>query len=193
MNETVLGLLRHGQTDWNIDMRLQGISDIPLNDRGRSQARNAAPKVALGDWDLILTSPLSRAMETAEIVGTSITGATIATQELLLERSFGVAEGLTYERWREQFGALHHAEGAESLEDLTARVERLLSYLAETFPGKRILAVSHGALIRRVINVVSDGKLPHEGERFENASLSVLSYTQDAWRVLDFNPIGLGD
>lgn len=193
MNETVLGLLRHGQTDWNVDMRLQGISDIPLNDRGRSQARIAAPKVAIGNWDLILTSPLSRAVETAEIVSSAIPGATLTAHDLLLERSFGVAEGLTYEQWREQFGSLHHAEGAESIEDLTSRVERLLSHLAEVYPGKRILAVSHGAFIRRVINVVSNGELPHEGERFGNASLSVLSHSEDAWRVLDFNPIGLGD
>ncbi len=193
MNETVLGLLRHGQTDWNVDMRLQGISDIPLNDRGRSQARTAAPKVAIGKWDLVLTSPLSRAQETAEIVSHSLPGAELATHELLLERSFGIAEGLTYEQWREQFGSLHHAEGAESIEDLTLRVETLLQDLATTYPGKRILAVSHGAFIRRVINVVSAGELPREGDRFGNASLSVIAHSEDKWRVLDFNPVGLGD
>lgn len=193
MNETVLGLLRHGQTDWNVDMRLQGISDIPLNDRGRSQARAAAPKVASGNWDLVLTSPLSRAQETAEIVSRAIPGAELSTHELLLERSFGVAEGLTYEQWREQFGSLHHAEGAESIEDLTLRVENLLQDLATTYPGKRILAVSHGAFIRRVINVVSAGELPREGDRFGNASLSVIAHTEDEWHVLDFNPVGLGD
>ena len=193
MNEIVLGLLRHGQTDWNVDMRLQGISDIPLNERGRMQAKNSAPKVALGNWDLVLTSPLSRAVETAEIVSTMITGADFEVHELLLERSFGVAEGLTYEQWREQFGSLQHAEGAESIEDLTIRVEEMLQYLVNTYPGKRILAVSHGAFIRRVINVVSNGELPHEGDRFGNASLSVLAHSVDGWRVVDFNPVGLGD
>jgi broad specificity phosphatase PhoE len=193
MNDIVLGLLRHGQTDWNIDMRLQGISDIPLNEHGRMQARNSAPKIALGNWDLILTSPLSRAVETAEIVSTSIADAELKVQELLLERSFGVAEGLTYEQWREQFGSLHHADGAESIEELTTRVQEMLKHLVETYPGKRILAVSHGAFIRRVINVVSNGELPHEGDRFGNASLSVLAHSIEGWHVVDFNPIGLGD
>lgn len=193
MNETVLGLLRHGQTDWNVDMRLQGISDIPLNERGRSQVKSAAPKVALGDWDIVLTSPLSRAKETAEIICRTLPGVELITNELLLERSFGIAEGLTYEQWREQFGSLHHADGAESLEDLSMRVEALLSHLATTYPGKRILAVSHGAFIRRVISVVSAGELPHEGARFGNASLSVIVHSENNWRVLDFNPIGLGD
>lgn len=193
MNETVLGLLRHGQTDWNVDMRLQGVSDIPLNERGRIQAKIAAPKVALGNWDLVLTSPLSRARETAEIVSTALPGVALLTHELLLERSFGVAEGLTYEQWREQFGAIHHAEGAESIENLTERVENFLQDLALTYPGKRVLAVSHGAFIRRVINIVSAGELPREGDRFGNASLSVLAHSQAQWRVLDFNPIGLGD
>ena len=193
MNETVLGLIRHGQTDWNVDMRLQGISDIPLNDRGRIQAKNAAPKVALGNWDLVLSSPLSRARETAEIVKSSLPDAELITHELLIERSFGVAEGLTYEQWRDQFGSLHHAEGAESIDELTTRVELLLQDLASSYSGKRILAVSHGAFIRRVINLVSCGELPKEGERFGNASLSTLAYSQEKWVVMDFNPIGLGD
>ena len=58
MTETVLGLLRHGQTDWNIDLRLQGITDIPLNETGLEQARTAAEHLVAEDWDFVASSPL---------------------------------------------------------------------------------------------------------------------------------------
>jgi broad specificity phosphatase PhoE len=193
MEETVLGLLRHGQTDWNVDMRLQGISDIPLNEKGRLQAAKAGPIIAMENWDVIVTSPLSRAFETAGIVRESLPHLDLISHELLLERSFGVAEGLTYEQWREQFGAITLAEGAETIEDLTLRVEEFLAFVSSNFVGKKVLAVSHGAFIRRVINVVSNGELPLEGERFGNASLSKISNFADEWKIVDFNPIGLGD
>ena len=77
MTKTVIGLLRHGQTNWNIDFRLQGVTDIPLNETGIEQARIAGEVLAqaatTGDaWDLILSSPLSRARDTAEMVGQAI-------------------------------------------------------------------------------------------------------------------------
>ena len=93
MIKTVVGILRHGQTDWNIDFRLQGVTDIPLNETGIAQARDAAAVIDPADWDLILTSPLSRARDTAQIVA-EVNGLGDALVEtLLLERSFGEAEG----------------------------------------------------------------------------------------------------
>jgi broad specificity phosphatase PhoE len=193
MTETVLGLLRHGQTDWNVEMRLQGISDIPLNAAGRIQVELASPKITTQSWDVILTSPLSRAVETAEIVRRSASHLDVLPLELLVERSFGVAEGLTYEEWREQFGVTAHADGSETIDALTLRVRNLLDHIASEYPGKRVLAVSHGAFIRRVINVVSGGEFPREGERFGNASLSKIVYRAENWHIEDFNPAGLGD
>ena len=71
---TTLGLLRHGQTDWNVDFRLQGVTDIPLNETGLAQARAAAAVLRSGDWDVLLTSPLVRASKTAQIVAESFGG-----------------------------------------------------------------------------------------------------------------------
>ena len=68
MTETTLGLLRHGQTDWNIDLRLQGTADIPMNAFGISQIEQAAKELTGQGWDLILSSPLGRARQSAEIV-----------------------------------------------------------------------------------------------------------------------------
>lgn len=185
---TVIGLLRHGQTDWNIDMRLQGISDIPLNETGHQQAKLAAEILSNGSWDHVITSPLSRAHVTARYVADSLNLNEITVHELLLERSFGEAEGLSYEAWRERLNAGLHATGAESNEALEARVHELLVELLAKYEGKSVIAVSHGALIRKLIGIVSAGEFPRDGERFGNASLTKIIHDGESWKILDYNP-----
>lgn len=189
MTETIIGLLRHGQTDWNIDFRLQGTTDIPLNETGLAQAHEVGGHIRQADWDGIACSPLSRAVDTAEIVAERTGLALVGVEPLLLERAFGVGEGLTYEQWREQFHDLKEIPGGESLVELADRCWLLLDHLAASYRGKRILTVSHGALIRKVLELVSNYEVPREGERFKNASLSVIHHTDEAgWRVLNYNP-----
>lgn len=186
MTDTIIGLLRHGQTDWNIDFRLQGTSDIPLNEVGLKQAQTAAEGIS-GEWDVIIASPLSRALETARIVALHHSLGEVLVEPLLLERSFGEAEGLRYEVWREKYPD-SHVPGGETIEALEKRARRLLNTLAERYPGKRVLTVSHGALIRKLINIVSDGKYPREGERLGNASLSTLRHEAGAWTIEQYSP-----
>ena len=186
--KTIVGLLRHGQTDWNIDMRLQGISDIPMNDYGRQQAETAAKVLAGQDWDKIVSSPLSRAVETAEIVAKYLAAPYVGQHPLLLERSFGIAEGMGYEDWRAEYPNGLNAPEAESMEELTARCWTLLDALVSEHPGQRVLTVSHGALIRRLINLVSNGEFPREGERFGNASMTVIEHVEGTWSIRSYEP-----
>ncbi|MEY2945351.1 MAG: hypothetical protein RL243_93 [Actinomycetota bacterium] len=189
MTETVIGLLRHGQTDWNIDMRLQGTTDIPLNETGKAQAIEVAQYISAADWDDLISSPLSRAVDTADLVGREIGMNRSAVEPLLLERAFGIGEGLTYDEWREQFRDLSVIPGGESLVELADRCWKLLDELVAKHRGRRVLAVSHGALIRKVIELVSKNTLPLPGERFGNASLSVIAHTDaSGWQILSFNP-----
>ena len=188
---TIVGLLRHGQTDWNIDMLLQGVSDIPLNQTGHEQAMIAAEILASQDWHRVVTSPLSRAKVTADYVCAKLGLEPATVHDLLLERSFGAAEGSSYEEWKERLQAGLHAEGAESIEDLEQRVFRLLDELANSYPGERVIAVSHGALIRKIIGLVSLGEFPRDGERFGNASLTTIVHDGDQWKILDYNPATL--
>ena len=188
MTETVIGLLRHGQTDWNIDFRLQGTTDIPLNDVGIQQAKAAGSLIQGNDWDVLITSPLSRAVATAAMVSELSSIDDYAVEPLLLERAFGEAEGLTHEEWKLKYADLKVLPGGESLEQLAERAWRLLEHLATEYAGKRVLAVSHGALIRKVIKLVSKGEFPREGERFGNASLSKIVHDGTQWRILDYNP-----
>ena len=189
---TIIGLLRHGQTDWNVDMRLQGISDIPLNDYGRAQAHTAAEVLTGYEWSRIVSSPLIRAKETAEIVAAKLGFEEIEISPDLIERSFGVAEGMTYEEWKATYPAGVTAEGAESLPDLDRRSLELLRNFEKQYSGLNVLTVSHGALIRRLIHLVSDGELPRDGERFGNASMTLIEHDGFSWKILNYNPNPLG-
>jgi broad specificity phosphatase PhoE len=191
LTETILGLLRHGQTDWNIDLRLQGSSDIPLNDTGRAQALAAAKAIDGQSWDVILSSPLSRARDTAEIVAAEL-GKKVFILPELIERSFGVAEGLDHTAWRKLYESGQEIPGLESLEDLRARTNVLLSLIANEYSGQRVLAVSHGAFIRKVLTIVTHGELPREGERLSNASLNQFCYRDGLWSITDYSPLALG-
>jgi broad specificity phosphatase PhoE len=183
--------LRHGQTDWNIDFRLQGVADIPLNETGIAQAETAGKLIDGNDWDVLLSSPLSRAMATAEIVAKLAGFDLIHAEPLLLERSFGEAEGLLYEEWKTKYEDTNQVPGAETLEALEARALLLLDKLAFEFAGQRVLTVSHGALIRKLIRIVSNKTLPREGERLGNASLSVLVHADGVWSIADYAPATL--
>jgi uncharacterized phosphatase len=191
LTETILGLLRHGQTDWNIDLRLQGSTDIPLNDTGRAQARFAASSLNREDWDVIIASPLSRAKDTADIVALELGMNVVVVQELI-ERSFGVAEGLDHASWRKLYESHEVIEGLESLEDLRTRTVQLLDLIANEYSGQRVLAVSHGAFIRKVLNIVTNGELPREGERLSNASLNRFMHADGSWTIIDYRPESLG-
>lgn len=185
---TIIGLLRHGQTDWNIDMRLQGVSDIPLNDFGRNQARVAAEILSSGDWSLVVSSPLSRALETANIVAAKLGFENVDVLPELIERSFGIAEGLTYEEWKTRYQSGEEVDQAETIEQLDVRALALLDQLARDFSGRQVLTVSHGALIRRLIHLVSAGEFPREGERFGNASLTTIQHDGSGWTILNYDP-----
>ena len=191
MTVTILGLLRHGQTDWNIDLRLQGSTDIPLNDTGRAQALAAAQHLNPENWDVIISSPLSRARDTAAIVA-EVLGMPVVIVPELIERSFGTAEGMDHASWRKLYESHVPIEGLESLEDLRTRTGLLLDLIATEYSGQRVLAVSHGALIRKVLTVVTSGELPREGERLSNASLNRFMHADGSWTVTDYRPESLG-
>lgn len=187
MPETHFGLFRHGQTDWNINFLLQGVTDIPMNKTGIEQVRLASKAIRRQDWDLVLTSPLDRARQTAEIILEEVGFDSLIEEKLLIERSFGEAEGLSHEQWREKYSNLDQIPGGESRTELAQRSQLLLDNVAELFAGKRVLAVSHGALIRTLISIASQNQLPRDGERLGNASLNIVGHEMDYWRVIDYS------
>lgn len=187
MTNTHLGLLRHGQTDWNINFLLQGVTDIPMNQTGIEQVKLAAKAIRAEDWDVVLTSPLSRARQTAEIIASQHGYTEIIEQELLIERSFGEAEGLSHEQWRAKYSNLDVIPGGESRTQLAQRSRLLLETISQELAGKRVLAISHGALIRTLIAIASNNELPRDGERLGNASLNVVKHSDNSWQVVNYS------
>jgi broad specificity phosphatase PhoE len=140
---TTLLLVRHGETDWNAEGRLQGHTDRPLNDVGRRQAAALAQRLADDGIDTVSASDLARARETAEILAERL-GLPVATDPDLRERNWGNWEGLTgSERDRVDYvGEERDAHGE--------RVIRAVRRIAEQHPGERIVVVTHGGSLRRI-------------------------------------------
>ncbi|TSE02205.1 histidine phosphatase family protein [Skermania sp. ID1734] len=181
---TYFGLVRHGETDWNLHGRLQGSSDIPLNVTGRGQAREAAHRLATRDWDQLVSSPLSRAYETATIIGTALGLTVRETYPELAERHYGAAEGLTdweaYHQWPHGW-----YPGLEPRRSVAERGLAVLDELAKQYPDDAVLVVSHGGVIRAILDVVHTRRSP----RILNAGVSTLTVDDQGWQVHSINGV----
>lgn len=148
-------LIRHGQTQWNSESRVQGRTDIPLNDLGRLQAEAIAERLKSRSFDAVYASPLSRARDTAEAIARR-SGHTVLLDEDLIEIRFGKWEGMTSEQlsatYRELFNDWTWIEReedcaameAESQQELASRSVRFVERLMSRYPeNARILVVGH--------------------------------------------------
>lgn len=154
---TRLILVRHGQTDYNAQARLQGQIDIPLNDVGRDQARHVAAGLSKETIDVIVSSPLIRARDTAEAIAAALGGAPVEEDPAFLEQSFGQWEGLIgseiQERWPDLYTEWRTSRvvpgiGMEERRVVGERFARAARALVDAHPGRTVLVVSHGAAIR---------------------------------------------
>jgi broad specificity phosphatase PhoE len=172
---TTLLLVRHGETDWNADGRLQGQTDRPLSDFGRRQALQFADELADEELDAIYASDLARARETAEIVGERL-GLPVVFDPDLREKDWGTWEGLTaVERDRVEFVG-------ESTEAHQERILRALRRISERHPGEgRVLVVTHGGSMRRVQTAAMGVALPV----VENCGRWICAYENGSFRALD--------
>ena len=148
--------IRHGETAWNVDTRIQGQLNIPLNDTGHWQAERLGQALAGEEITAIYASDLSRAYETASYVGRA-TGVPVVAELGLRERGFGDFEGRTFaeielalpdqsERWRKRDPAFAPS-GGESLLQVQERVLATVERLAKQHPGELIVMVAHGGVM----------------------------------------------
>jgi alpha-ribazole phosphatase len=150
-------LIRHGQTDWNLEQRFQGQSDIPLNDTGRGQAQALAERLAAERFDAIYSSDLKRATETAKIICKS----EIRPDLRLREVNFGDWEGLTYNEIKAKCPAAlaeweadifkNAPPNGETLESLSMRVQSLLDEFRAKHESQRVMVVAHGGALQTLI------------------------------------------
>jgi uncharacterized phosphatase len=151
---TSLYLVRHGETDWNAQRRIQGVTDIPLNDIGREQARVTGELLSRREWDGIFASPLSRAFETASIIAGEVGLPTPTALPAIVERNYGEAEGLDWQQIEARFPGNMDVPGRETHDEVALRVLPALIDLAVAHHGENLIVVSHGGVIRSVLNVV---------------------------------------
>jgi broad specificity phosphatase PhoE len=151
--------IRHGETDWNLEVRIQGSSDVELNETGVAQARALAPKLQEVAFDAVYASDLARARRTAEI---ALPGAVVRSDPRLRELSHGILEGarwadLTPEQtaaarhWREDPRRRRLPGGGESYDELT---ERVAAFTADLPAEGRFAAVAHGGTIRSALYAI---------------------------------------
>jgi len=165
----LLYVARHGETDWNVQMRWQGHTDVPLNETGRAQARALAHSLRRSNLAGVVASDLSRAHETARIVAVELGLAVAYVDPGLRERAFGVFEGLTREEcetlhaeaWAAWLESKRPPQGGEAHEVLTARVVSAVCRVAERVATEEApaLVVTHGAALRALVTQAT-GEVP---------------------------------
>lgn len=153
-------LVRHGQTDWNLEGRFQGQSDVPLNRTGRGEARLLAKQLSSNSFAAIYSSDLKRAMETAEIIGEAV-GETVTPDARLREINQGEWEGLFVEDIRSRNSELwerrtvnpahFHPPGGESVSEVAKRTYAAMDDIDRLVPKGAVLIVSHGLALATII------------------------------------------
>jgi len=185
-----IGFVRHGQTDWNSEGRTQGQTDIPLNESGIAQAQQLAARLKRDEpiWEAVISSPLSRAYDTAAIVAEALRLPLLEPDSRVLERNFGIVEGTIeaerVERWGKDWRSQSEQYGVETDEAVFERGMSFLNDLRASAQYENILLVSHGSFIAVMLNqLCADLK----DERLMNLSYSILSWDNGEWIPLLYN------
>jgi probable phosphoglycerate mutase len=189
-------LIRHGETDWNGEKRIQGQIDIDLNAAGEAQARAVRQGLAAHSFAAVYSSDLLRAWHTAQIATVGL-GLAVSPEPTLRERDFGVLQGFTSREACLQHPQAHHHhlartpdydyETGESLRAFAVRVMTGLELLAARHAGRNVLVFTHGgvldiahrATVGRTLEAPRDFLLP-------NAAFNWLEYGNDGWRLISW-------
>ncbi|MFT6068348.1 MAG: broad specificity phosphatase PhoE [Bacteriovoracaceae bacterium] len=182
-------IFRHGQTDWNAERRIQGHTDIELNDQGRSQAKELKEKVSRLGIQEVFSSDLKRAYETASI---ALPELNIESRESLREAHFGKAEGRIFTEVIEELGADYfkthpkywdlRIEGSETKRECIERVWKALNQIAKSSKSSHIGISSHGGVIRNIVHSL----LPPDSEKIEipNCCVYHLTFKDEKWELV---------
>ncbi len=187
--------IRHGETDWNVDARIQGQLDLPLNATGRWQAAQLAQALAGEPIDRVYASDLSRAWDTATAIAA---GRPLHADPALRERDFGAFQGLTHveisrrwpddsQRWRER-DIDFAPDGGESLRVFYARVVGCAEALAARHPGRSVALVAHGGVLDCLYRAATRTGLQEPRTwSVGNASINRLRFGDDGFALVGWS------
>lgn len=197
--KSLVTIIRHGETEWNVAMRLQGNSDSELTRKGISHVELLAKALQSKKYDVLISSDQKRALRTAEIIN-QYQGLTIVENSAFRERNFGIMEGLTHEeiihnypevytRYKKRKVQFQIPEG-ESLVQFYQRVTNGLQQMSKTYQGKKILLVTHGGVLDCALRMTLDIPLG-TGRRFSiyNTSINTFSVSENQWLLEEWGNI----
>jgi len=194
VSHTKIVLVRHGETRWNVEQRIQGQGDSPLTETGIEQARSIGKRLAREHFDRLVASDLGRAMQTAQEIG-KLTRHPVVPDARFRERHFGAGEGLTYTeidvRYPGAFSRVREVDpdfaipGGESRRQFHERVVSALEFLAEEHRGEALVVVTHGGVLATLYRHVHGIELsvPHSIPIL-NASYNALTHDGEAFRMV---------
>lgn len=198
MDATRIIAIRHGETAWNVDTRIQGQLDIPLNEQGRWQAAQVGQALSAEPIDAIYTSDLWRAYDTALSIGQAKDMALI-THEGLRERGFGAFQGKTFAEieaawpehamtWRKRLPDWAPPEGGESLLVMRERVTATVTALAAQHLGQQIVVVTHGGVLDMLYRAAThlDLQAPRSWT-LGNAAINRLLWTPEGFSLVGWS------
>lgn len=184
---TTICLVRHGETDWNAPKRIQGRTDIPLNDTGKWQAEQTGLYLKNARWDVVISSPLTRAKETAHLILKHV-DAPLVIMDDFIERDYGDAEGMSFEERQKLFPDKQYPN-MEPLETIQDRMVEGIEKVRAYHPNQQVLVVAHGAAIHALLTTLADEHLGLENTRLVNACLNYVEWKDGKWKVLDYNVV----
>lgn len=198
MEATRIIAVRHGETAWNVDSRIQGQQDIGLNDTGRWQARRVGAALAGEPITAVYSSDLGRAHQTAQSIA-EVAGIPVVADEGLRERSFGVFEGRTFDEihqtwpeqaqnWRKRIPEWQPPEGGESLLQLRERVTKTMQALAARHPGEQIVVVAHGGVLDTLYRVATGQEVNSPRTwQLPNGAINRLLWTPEGFTLVGWS------
>ncbi|MBN2908761.1 histidine phosphatase family protein [Polycladomyces sp. WAk] len=191
--ETHLWLIRHGETAYNQERRIQGRLDIPLNDNGKEQARLLAEWMRTRPVDAVYASDLKRAVETAEAIA-HLHGLTVNPLKGLRERSFGEWEGISFEELEERYPdwkavwAEGGRYGVERFDELSRRIAKQWEWIARRHPGAHVVVVGHGSSMHAGLMAIVHEQRTELNVRLTNTGVtSVTFHPEFGWQLVRVN------
>lgn len=199
MRETTLIIVRHAETTWNREKRMQGTTDTTLSDVGQAQAQALARRLASETFTALYSSDLSRARDTARAIA-RLSRRELTLEPRLRERAFGVFEGLTADEIRARYPAEYacfasrdpdyEVPGGESARGFMGRCLGCLAEIAGRHAGEDIVVVTHGLVLDALYRAAHD--LDHGVQRpvpLINASLNFFSYGKGSWSLVRWGDV----
>ena len=179
---TTICFIRHGQTDWNVEGRMQGQQQVPLNNTGREQAFACTAQLKKHPWHQLISSPLLRAVETAQIFSEQL-GLPVQIVQEFTEKGYGEAEGLRKHEISSRFasGPIPDEECPQALQQ---RVLHGITEICSRFPNQQLIVVTHGDIIAFIVDYYFDQKnIP------DNASLTPIRFTHEGAQLLSISQL----